>query len=46
MAITSFTGTYEWLSNNFWAPRTYDGITYNNAEAAFQAQKTHEHVIK
>ena len=46
MAITSFTETYEWLSNDFCAPLTYDGITYNNAEAAFQAQKTKDNVIK
>lgn len=37
--IDSFTGNYAYLSNFYPCPVTYDGITYANAEAAFQAQK-------
>ena len=37
--INSFRGEYYFLSNFWSAPVTYDGITYQNAEAAFQAQK-------
>lgn len=35
--IGKFQGTY--LSNFFETPVTYKGLTYRNAEAAFQAQK-------
>lgn len=38
--IDSFRDDYFFLSNFFEAPVTYDGITYRNNEAAFQAQKT------
>lgn len=38
--INEFRGKYYFLSNFFDAPVTYDGITYKNNEAAFQAQKT------
>lgn len=38
--INSFKGKYYFLSNFYEAPVTYDGITYQNNEAAFQAQKT------
>ena len=37
--IRSFRGEYAWLSNAYEFPVTYDGVTYPNAEAAFQAQK-------
>ncbi len=38
--IDSFRGEYYFLSNFYEAPVLYDGITYQNNEAAFQAQKT------
>ena len=38
-AITSFRGEYDFLSNFYNASITYNGITYLNNEAAFQAQK-------
>ena len=38
--IDNFRGKYFFLSNFYEAPVTYDGITYRNNEAAFQAQKT------
>ena len=37
--IDQFRGDYSFLSNMYDAPVTYNGITYRNAEAAFQAQK-------
>ena len=37
--INSFRGEYYFLSNFYEVPVTYDGITYENNEAAFQAQK-------
>lgn len=37
--IDSFTGEYEFLSNFYVAPVTFDDLTYTNNEAAFQAQK-------
>jgi len=37
--IASFTGPYRFLSNFFPARVTYKGVTYLNAEAAYQAQK-------
>ena len=37
--IISFRGTYYFLSNFYEASVTYQGITYKNNEAAFQAQK-------
>lgn len=40
MVIDSFRGKYFFLSNFFEATVIYDGITYLNNEAAFQAQKT------
>ena len=46
MAITSFTGGHSWLDNSYEEPLTYNGITYTNAEAAFQAQKTTDKEIK
>lgn len=38
--INSFRGDYYFLSNFYSAPVEYEGITYKNNEAAFQAQKT------
>lgn len=38
--INEFRGQHYFLSNFYSAPVTYDGITYQNNEAAFQAQKT------
>lgn len=37
--IDSFRGENYYLSNFYEKPVTYDGITYKNNEAAFQAQK-------
>lgn len=37
--IDSFRNEYYFLSNFYEVPVTYDGITYQNNEAAFQAQK-------
>lgn len=37
--IDSFRNNYYFLSNFFNAPVTYEGITYQNNEAAFQAAK-------
>ena len=39
--IDSFRGKYYFLSNFFPAEVTYSGLTYQNNEAAFQAQKTY-----
>lgn len=36
---STFSGSYSFLSNMYDVPVTYKGITYRNAEAAFQAQK-------
>ena len=40
--IDKFNGDYEFLSNFYECPITYKGITYRNAEAAYQAQKCPE----
>lgn len=37
--IKSFRRKYEFLSNFYNAPVIYKGLTYQNSEAAFQAQK-------
>lgn len=37
--ISNFRGEYFFLSNFFSAPVTYDGFTFQNNEAAFQAAK-------
>ena len=37
--INSFRGEYYFLSNFYNAPIIYKGISYQNSEAAFQAQK-------
>ena len=39
MKIDSFRGKYYFLSNFYEAPVTYEGLIYQNNEAAFQAQK-------
>lgn len=38
--IDKFDGEFAFLSNFYDAPVTYNGLTYLNSEAAFQAQKT------
>lgn len=38
--IKQFKGEYFFLSNFYETPVSYEGITYQNNEAAFQAQKT------
>ena len=38
--INCFKGEYFFLSNFYESPVIYEGITYLNNEAAFQAQKT------
>ena len=38
--IDTFRGDYFFLSNFYSAPVTYNGLTFQNNEAAFQAQKT------
>lgn len=40
MAILRFTGKNAYLSNFYDTPVEYNGLTYPNSEAAFQAQKT------
>lgn len=37
--ITTFRGDYHFLSNFYQHPFEYNGLKYQNAEAAFQAQK-------
>ena len=37
--IHEFRGSYDFLSNFYDSTITYEGLTYKNAEAAFQAQK-------
>lgn len=39
MVINSFRGEHRFLSNFHQCPFEYEGLTYPNAEAAFQAQK-------
>lgn len=38
--IDSFRNEFLYLSNFYEAPVAYNGLTYQNNEAAFQAQKT------
>ena len=42
MIIDKFRGEYDFLSNFYSCPVTYNGESYLNAEAAFQAQKTQD----
>ena len=44
--ITSFKEEYRFLSNFYQSPVTYGGLTYPNAEAAFQAQKCEKEADK
>lgn len=44
--INSFDGKYYFLSNFYNSPVTYNGLTYYNNEAAFQAQKTFDLEIR
>ena len=39
MTIDSFRGEYDYLSNFYSCPVEYDGLTYQNTEASFQAAK-------
>ncbi|MBR5247624.1 MAG: NADAR family protein, partial [Lachnospiraceae bacterium] len=39
MVIKSFRGEHRFLSNFYQFPFEYEGLTYPNSEAAFQAQK-------
>lgn len=41
-AIRGFRGDYRFLSNFYGAPVSFNGVTYDNAESAFQAQKQPE----
>lgn len=38
--IDKFDGEFSFLSNFFECPVTFDGLTFKNSEAAYQAQKT------
>ena len=38
--IDKFDGDFSFLSNFFECPVTFDGLTFGNSEAAYQAQKT------
>lgn len=38
--IDKFDGEFSFLSNFFECPVTFDGLTFRNSEAAYQAQKT------
>lgn len=42
MIITSFTGEYNFLSNNYVRPVTYNGLTFRCAASAYEAQKNLE----
>lgn len=44
--ITSFRGEYAFLSNFWHSPVTHDGLRFTSAEAAFQAAKTLDPVIR
>jgi hypothetical protein len=44
--INKFDGEYQWLSNFYDCPIEFDGLTYKNSEAAYQAQKTLDHNIR
>ena len=44
--IRWFKGEYDFLSNFYQAPVTYDGITYDSSECAFQAQKTLDNEVR
>ena len=44
--IMNFTDDYSFLSNYYEYPVIFEGITYRNSEAAFQAQKTVDPAIR
>lgn len=44
--IHFFRGNYFFLSNMYKTPVTYNGLTYQSSEAAFQAQKTLDENIR
>ena len=44
--IDSFKEEYAFLSNFYDCPVTYDGLTYRNSEAAFQAQKVEDEEVR
>ena len=44
--IDSFKGKYYFLSNFYTCPMVYDGIQYQNSEAAFQAQKCQDRSLR
>lgn len=44
--INQFKNEYFFLSNFYEAPVEYDGLTYSNNEAAFQAQKTLDMTVR
>lgn len=46
MIIDKFRGEYAFLSNFYSCPVTYNGESYLNSEAAFQAQKTQDPEIR
>ena len=41
--INEFSGEYSFLSNFYIAPVTWEGVTYQSSEAAFQSAKTIDH---
>jgi ribA/ribD-fused uncharacterized protein len=40
VTINSFRGDHRWLSNFWYTPSAYDGVTYRTSEHAYQAAKT------
>lgn len=44
--INSFSGKYYFLSNFYTYPMVYEGIQYQNAEAAFQGQKCQNETLR
>lgn len=44
--MMDFAGEYDFLSNFYSCPVTYNGESYLNSEAAFQAQKTQDPEIR
>ncbi len=46
MGILEFRKEYRWLSNFWPCSVTYDGITFNSSEAAYQASKTESYELR
>ena len=44
--ISRFRDKYDFLNNTYQAPVTYEGITYDSSECAFQAQKTLDNEVR